>query len=81
MEYTLKLELPEDVYALLISLSGQKGLMPESLASHWIISQIRNQPADPLEKFIGKFRFSKSDWADNHDCHIGETLNKDMKAG
>ncbi|CAN2040772.1 hypothetical protein GMMP15_2010008 [Candidatus Magnetomoraceae bacterium gMMP-15] len=30
---------------------------------------------DPLEKFIGRFRSGKTDWADNHDRFIGEILN------
>jgi len=33
-----------------------------------------------LEKFIGRFRLDKPDWADNHDRYIGETLSENMKA-
>ncbi len=79
MGHILKLELPEDVYILLIKLSEQTGNLPESLATQWIISETQKQTDDPLEKFIGRFRSDKPDWADNHDRYIGEILNKNMR--
>lgn len=54
--------------------------MPEILAAQWVISEARKQADDPLEKFIGKFKLNKTDWADNHDNYIGEMLNENMKA-
>ncbi len=74
MGHTLKLELPEDEYAVLVKLSERAGQMPESLAAEWVISEARKQANDPLEKFIGKFRLNKYDWADNHDGYIGKSL-------
>lgn len=78
MGHTLKLELPEDTYTLLMRLSEKAGGVPEIMAAQWVITEIRKQADDPLEKFIGKFRSGKPDWADNHDRYIGETLNENM---
>jgi hypothetical protein len=47
---------------------------PEALATKWIISETQNQMDDPLEKFIGKFNFNKSNWADNHDQFVWEKI-------
>ena len=80
MGHTLKLELSEDVYSLLMKLSQQVGQLPEILATQWVISETKKQAHDPLEKFIGRFKLDKPDWADNHDCYIGETLSENMKA-
>ncbi len=80
MRHTLNLQLTEDVYSLLLKLSEQTGLLPEVLATQWVISETRRQSDDPLEKFIGRFRFGEPDWADNHDRFIGEILDEKMKA-
>ncbi len=80
MGHMLKLELSEDVYTLLMKLSEKAGQLPEILAAQWVIAETQKQAEDPLEKFIGRFRFNKPDWADNHDRYIGETLNENMKA-
>ncbi|MEZ4525823.1 MAG: hypothetical protein R2941_07885 [Desulfobacterales bacterium] len=80
MRHTLKLDLPEDAYILLMKLSQQIGQLPEVLATKWIISEAQKQIDDPMEKFIGKFSISDNDWADNHDRYIGEKINEKMKA-
>jgi hypothetical protein len=80
MGHTLELELPEDVYVLLRELSEKTGQMPEILAARWVASEVRKQADDPLEKFIGKFKLDKPDWADNHDRYIGEMLIGKMEA-
>lgn len=80
MRHTLSLQLSEDVYSLLLKLSEQTGLLPEVLATQWVISETRKQSDDPLEKFIGRFGFGKTDWADNHDRFIGEISDEKMKA-
>jgi len=80
MGHTLKLELSEDIYTLLMKLSQQVGQLPEVLAAQWVISETQKLADDPLEKFIGRFRLGKPDWADNHDRYIGETLSESMKA-
>ncbi|QTA83162.1 Uncharacterized protein dnl_55560 [Desulfonema limicola] len=80
MKHTLKLELSDDIYILLLKLSEKAGQLPEIIATQWVISETRKQADDPLEKFIGKLKSNKSDWADNHDNYIGEKLSKEMKA-
>jgi len=80
IRFLLDENLSPRIYTLLTKLSQQVGQLPEFMATQWVISETRRQADDPLEKFIGKFRFDKPDWADKHDCHIGETLNDDMKA-
>lgn len=80
MRHILTLQLSEDVYSLLLKLSEQTGHLPEVLATQWVISETRKQTEDPLEEFIGRFKFGSSDWADSHDRFIGEILNGNMKA-
>lgn len=74
MEYSLTLELPENVYQLLLKTATQTGQPPEVLAVQWLKQITQQQEIDPLEKFIGAFDSNIPDWADEHDKYIGQSL-------
>jgi hypothetical protein len=78
MGHTLVLEVPEDVYESLNKIAEQTGQTLEVFAVHWLATMARNLVMDPLEKFIGAFRSNVSDWADDHDKHIGKSIMETM---
>jgi hypothetical protein len=74
MEHTLTLEVPETIYEPLVKAAEQTGRTPEELALEWLVTAMRAAIEDPVENFIGAFRGSISDWADQHDKYLGQTL-------
>ena len=78
MGQTLTLEVPEDVYKLLKKRAEQTGQPPEALAVQLLATATQNIEDDPLEKFIGAFSSSGSDWADHHDKHLGKSVKEEM---
>jgi hypothetical protein len=74
MGYSLTLELPENVYQLLLKTATQTGQSPEVLAVQWLKQITQQQETDPLEKFIGAFDSNIPDWADEHDKYIGQSI-------
>lgn len=78
MGHTLILELPEDLYEPLSKKAQQAGLTPEELALRCLVTLILDAANDPVESFIGSFSSNISDWADQHDKYISETLTEQM---
>ncbi|HLF28629.1 MAG TPA: hypothetical protein VJG32_20035 [Anaerolineae bacterium] len=74
MERTLILEVPEDVYRPLEKTAKQTGRTPEEQAVEWLATAAQSAADDPVEKFIGAFHSNVSDWADQHDKYLGQTL-------
>ena len=76
MGHTLTLEMPEEMYEPLAKTAKQTGQTPEELAAQWLMTAIRSAIDDPVEKFIGAFSSNTSDWADEHDKYLGQTLRE-----
>ncbi|MDM8557984.1 hypothetical protein [Candidatus Parabeggiatoa sp. HSG14] len=74
MAYSLILDVPENVYELLLKTATQIGQKPEAIAVQWLKTITQNQEADPFEKFIGAFSSHIPDWADEHDKYIGKEV-------
>lgn len=80
MEHRLTLEMPEAIYEPLAKAAERMGRAPEELACEWLVTAIRAAIADPVENFIGMFKSSIPDWADQHDQYMGQTLAAQMRS-
>ncbi len=78
MSQTLTLEIPDDVFKVLLELSRQEGKTPAEMGAEWVTRTIENLNNDPLEKFIGGMPSAFPDWADRHDAHLGAKQMRDM---
>lgn len=78
MVHTLTLQVPEELYMPLIQTATQAKQNPEELIVRWLMTAFRQFQNDPLEKFIGAFASNVSDWADQHDKYIGQTLAEEL---
>jgi hypothetical protein len=74
MSHTLTLEAPEEVFTVLVKTAEHTGQTPEALATQWLADAMRRSEEDPLEKFIGAFDSGGSDWADQHDKYLSQSL-------
>lgn len=74
MSHVLQLELPEDIYKRLVKNARQKGHSPEEIAIEYLKSILSKLEDDPIEKFIGAFHSDITNWADQHDKYLGQTL-------
>ena len=79
MPHTLTLEAPEEVFTVLVKTAENTGQTPEVLAAQWLADAARRMEEDPLEKFIGAFDGGGSDWADQHDKYLGQSLAEEMR--
>ncbi|MCZ7569991.1 MAG: hypothetical protein M5U01_15605 [Ardenticatenaceae bacterium] len=78
MEHTLTLEVPEEVYEPLAETARQRGSTPEELAVELLMTAIHYATNDPVDNFIGAFRSSVPDWADQHDTYLGQAVMKSI---
>lgn len=74
MGHALTLDIPEDVYQSLLQKAEQTGQPPEAVAAQLLTTIIQPQRTDPLERFIGVFSSHRTDWADQHDAYLGESV-------
>jgi hypothetical protein len=73
MTHQLLLNVPDQLYQLLVETAQTKGETPENLVIQYLQeAQIKTQN-DPLDQFIGAFNSNKSDWLDQHDEYIGKS--------
>lgn len=79
MGHTLTIDIPEDVYQLLLQKAEQTGQPPEAVAVQLLTTVIQPQSTDPLEQFIGAFDSQGADWADRHDAKLGESIRDTMR--
>lgn len=79
MTHSIVLDLPEEIYHLLLETSKQNGKKAEEFAIEILAGLKREKQFDPLEKFIGAFTCDIPDLAENHDKYIGENLAQDLK--
>jgi hypothetical protein len=70
----LILDVPEDIYESLLETAKQTGQPPEELAVQCLVAAAKKPIHDPIEQFIGAFSSNGSDWADQHDKHLGNSL-------
>jgi hypothetical protein len=78
MTHPLALELPENVYELLLEKARQAGISPEALAVQLLSAATQTVIDDPLEQFIGAFSRYDADWADAHDKYLGLSVKEKM---
>lgn len=81
MNRTVMIQLPENIYKYLIEMSAATGQSRETLATEWLISGSHYVSDDPIDRFIGAFDSKGSDWPDEHDRYIGNSLMKTMENG
>lgn len=79
MGHTLMLEIPENIYQPLAKTAEQRGGTPEELAIEWLFTASHLVVDDPVENFIGVFQSNISDWTEQHDKYIGQTLMSQMQ--
>lgn len=73
MEQSIKLELPEHIYQLLLKSAQQLHIKLET----FIIQNDQSKfPDDPIEQFIGKIESSIPSWTTNHDTYLGIEINE-----
>jgi hypothetical protein len=78
MKHKLVLELPEEVYTPLAQTAQKTGKPPEQLAVAWLRAVTLQAASDPLEPFIGGIPTGLPGWPDQHDQHLGETLEAEL---
>jgi hypothetical protein len=78
MGYTLTLDVPEDVYQLLIQKAAQIDQPLEVIAVQLLTTAAQQRADDPLEQFIGAFTSHDADWADQHDAYLGKAVKDAM---
>lgn len=78
MSHTLTVDVPEEVYTVVVKTAEQTGQLPETLIAQWLTAITRHLANDPVEQFIGTLKSPVSDWADKHDEYIGKTLGETM---
>jgi hypothetical protein len=78
MGHALTLDVPEDVYQSLLQKAEQIGQPPEALAVQLLATAAQRPIDDPLEQFIGTLSSHGSDWADQHDQYLGESVRDTM---
>ena len=71
MGHKLTLDLPDEVYESLSRTAKETSQSPDAVAAELLASVTRQAEEDPLEQFIGAFDSRGSDWADQHDRHLG----------
>ena len=74
MSHQLILDVPNEVYDPLAENAKHIGATPEQLAVDWLAAMSRHAAKDPVEKWIGALPSNLSDWADQHDKYLGESL-------
>lgn len=80
MSHILTLEVPEEVYKVLMKTAEQTGQPPEALAVQWLAAMAQHLVDDPLEQFIGAFSSHGSDWAEHHDTYLGRSITETMRS-
>jgi predicted transcriptional regulator len=79
MGHSVTLEIPEDVFESLRKIAEQTGRTPEEVIIQSVTTQTRQAAVEPLDKWIGAFDSGITDWADNHDKYIGESILQHMR--
>ena len=74
MGHSLTLELPDDVYESLLNAAKETSQPPDAVATQLLTAATQHPSEDPLERFIGAFDSRGSDWADQHDVHLGRSV-------
>ena len=78
MSQTLTIEVPDDVFKVLLEIAQQEAKTPAEMGTQWVALAAERIKNDPLEQFIGAFPSDVRDWADRHDAYLGEKLMKEL---
>ncbi len=73
MEQSIKLELPEHIYQLLLKSAQQLHIQLETFI---IKNNSSDFSDDPIEQFIGKIESNVSNWTNDHDNYLGIAINE-----
>ncbi len=74
MSTTLQLQLPTQLFNLLKAHAEKTSQTPEQVATELLTSCLSQSSGDPLESWIGSIDSQSSDWATDHDKHLGAVL-------
>lgn len=74
MVNTIPLQIPEDLYSLLVQAAAKTDTTPEELALQWLVAALKKAEDDPVEEFIGAFSSSVPDWVEHHDNYLGQAM-------
>ncbi len=71
MGHQILVNLPEEIYTSLMTISQKAGRTPEELVIEGIEISVKACDKDPVEQFIGAFNSNVNDWTENHDLYLG----------
>lgn len=73
MTHQLLLNVPDQLYQILLKTAQARGETPENIAVEYLKEAQNKTKNDPLDQFIGAFNSNNSDWLDQHDEYIGKS--------
>jgi hypothetical protein len=80
MSHSLTLQIPEELYQLLIDAAERMGQTPEEVALKWLSEVAQQITDDPIEQFIGAIPSQVPDWTTQHDLYLGRNqLNQNTQ--
>lgn len=80
MTHSLTLELPDSIYRSLTERASAEGRPVEEIALEKLTNGGPDEHLeDALDKFVGAFRSDISDWADDHDKYLGDSLYRELR--
>ena len=77
MSHILNIPVPDTLYEALTKTARETGQPLETIAATWLAAAATQFAHDPLDSFIGAFDSGGTDWADNHDHYLGQTVLED----
>lgn len=77
VSHILNIPVPDTLYETLTKTARETGQPLETVATKWLAAAAKQFAHDPLESFIGAFDSGGTDWADNHDRYLGQTILED----
>jgi hypothetical protein len=75
MANTLTLEVPTNIYKILLEKASMAGKTPERVVLEWVETVVNKIDMDPLLNLAGVITSDKTDVSVHHDDYIGQELN------
>jgi hypothetical protein len=79
MGHTLTLDIPDEVYAPLLSRAKQVGTTPEEVVLAWLMSAAQHLADDPLLQLAGIFASNVTDVSGKHDEYLGQGFAEELR--
>lgn len=73
MTHQLLLNIPENLYQILLEQAQKQGETIENVVLKSLEESQLPKNIDPLEQFIGAFNSDNSDWLEQHDYYLGKS--------